>query len=67
MASKQLRFEYDQEADAAYIRLQDSPVDHTVDLEQVPLGLSVLADVDSEGRLIGFELLSVRTIVGDFE
>ncbi|MDQ0647276.1 uncharacterized protein YuzE [Microbacterium natoriense] len=62
--TRALNFEYDPESDAAYIRLRSAPIDHTVDLEQVALQLPVLVDIDSDGRVLGFEILSVSTTVG---
>lgn len=62
--NRSLEFRYDPEVDAAYIQLRAAPIDHTVDLEQVPLHLPVLVDVDASGRVIGFEILGVSTTVG---
>jgi len=62
--NKKLEFKYDPEADAAYIQLRPGQVDHTVDLEQVPLNLPVLVDVDHSGRVIGIEILAVSATVG---
>lgn len=67
METKPLTYEYDPEADAGYIRLSDATVDRTVDLEREPLGLTVLADLDGEGRIIGFEILSAQAIVGNVQ
>lgn len=60
-----LEFRYDPEVDAGYIRLRQAPIDRTVDLDQEPLRLPVFVDVDSHGRIVGIEILSVSSTVGD--
>jgi len=47
-----MRIEYDREVDALYIRLQESDVSRTVEIEE---GLNL--DFDDEGKLIGLEVL----------
>lgn len=56
-----LEFRYDPEVDAGYVKLRDVPVERTVDLESTELGLPVLIDLDASGRLVGIEILDVRT------
>lgn len=48
-----LEIEMDESVGAAYIRLSENPVDHTVELEPD----SVLMDVDANGDLVGIEVL----------
>ena len=55
--------EYDAEADAAYIRLSQAPVERTVDLESSGLGMPVLVDIDESGRIVGFEILDARRCI----
>jgi uncharacterized protein YuzE len=50
-----MKFRYDAEADAAYLRLTDGEV---VDSERV--NPHVVLDYDGENRVIGIELLHVR-------
>ena len=59
--------EYDPEADAAYIRVNEGQVDRTVDLESTELGMPVLVDIDGTGRIIGFEVLDARRRLGLME
>jgi len=47
-----MRIEYDREADAVYIYLQEKEVAKTIQLSQ---GVNV--DLDAQGRLIGIEVL----------
>jgi uncharacterized protein YuzE len=47
-----MRIEYDREADALYISLQDKEVTRTVGLAE---GVNV--DLDEQGRFIGIEIL----------
>ncbi len=53
---------YDPEADAAYVRLapEDTPIATT---REVAPG--VILDLDAQGRLVGIEVLNVRSRVAD--
>ena len=54
-----MRITYDPEADALYIELRDARAADNVDLED-----GVSADLDAEGRVLGFEVLSARRRLG---
>ena len=58
------RVDYDAEADAAYIRVNDGPVERTVDLEASELGMPVLVDIDESGKILGFEILDASRRLG---
>ncbi|MGA7874881.1 MAG: DUF2283 domain-containing protein [Desulfoferrobacter sp.] len=47
-----MRIEYDRDADALYISLQDKEVYRTVEISE-----GVNADLDEQGRFIGLEVL----------
>jgi uncharacterized protein YuzE len=47
-----VRIEYDREADALYISLQDREVSRTLDLSE---GINI--DIDEQGKFIGLEVL----------
>lgn len=47
-----MRIEYDREADALYISLQDKEVFRTVEISE---GINI--DIDEQGKLIGLEVL----------
>ena len=47
-----MRIEYDKEVDALYVRLQETYVARTVEIEE---GLNL--DLDESGKLIGLEVL----------
>jgi uncharacterized protein YuzE len=47
-----MKITYDSEADALYISLRKAPAADAVDIEE-----GVVADLDSEGHVIGFEIL----------
>ena len=49
-----MRIEYDQEADALYIQMQDKSVSKTKEIEE-----GVLIDFDEGNKLIGIEILDV--------
>lgn len=51
---------YDEVNDILYIRLRDSRVQET---DEVSPGL--FADLDADGRVVGFEILDAREVVGD--
>lgn len=50
------KLEYDPVADAAYLRLSTEKV---VETEEVSAG--IMLDYDSEGRIVGLEVLNART------
>lgn len=54
-----LSFRYDDEIDAGYIAISSESVAETIDLEASGLSRPVLLDIDSSGRLVGIEILSV--------
>ena len=47
-----MRIEYDREADALYIQIQEKRVTKTKEIEE-----GVLIDFDEDGKLIGIEIL----------
>ncbi len=49
------RFQYDPDADAAYLRFSEAPV---IESEEVSPG--VVLDYDAEGRMVGMEVLDAR-------
>jgi len=49
---------YDPEADAAYVSLGETAI---VDSDEIAPG--VVVDYDADGRIVGFELLSVSRVV----
>ena len=51
---------YDEANDILYIRLRDAPV---LETDEVRPGL--FADLDQEGRIVGFEILDARETVAD--
>lgn len=59
-----VEFTYDPEADAAYLKLNDSaiPADRTVVLE-LPAG-DLNVDLDAGGRVLGLEFLAVEALLG---
>lgn len=50
-----MKIKYDPEADAMYIRLKESKVHHTKEVDE-----NTLIDFDSTGQVIGVEILFVR-------
>lgn len=50
-----MRLHYDEQADALYLRLDDSPV---LESEEVEPG--VVLDFNDRGQVVGFELLRVK-------
>ena len=59
--------DYDAEADAAYVRLSQGTVERTIDLEPSELGMPVLVDIDESGRIVGFEILDARRLLGPLD
>lgn len=49
-----MRFEFDREADALYVRISDGPVYRTIELEE-----GVYADLDAENRPLGLEFVAL--------
>ncbi len=45
-----MRFEFDSEADALYVRIKEGPIERTIEL-----GEGVYADLDAEDRPLGLE------------
>lgn len=50
-----MKLEYDKEVDALYIRIEETFVDETKELEE-----GVNLDFDSSGKLIGIEILNAK-------
>ena len=49
-----MKIEYDKQADALYIQIRDNYADDNIDIEE---GVSI--DIDSDGHIIGIEILDV--------
>ncbi len=49
-----MRFEFDSEVDALYVRISDGPVAWTIELEE-----GVYADLDTEDRPLGLEFIAL--------
>lgn len=49
-----MRFEFDSEADALYIRINEGRVERTIELEE-----GVYADLDAENRPLGLEFIAL--------
>ncbi len=49
-----MKIEFDKQADALYIYIQEKPVNKTKEIEE-----GILVDFDEENRLIGLEILDV--------
>ena len=54
-----MRFEFDNEADALYIRVGEGRVDRTIELEE-----GVYADLDAEARPLGLEFIALAAFDG---
>jgi uncharacterized protein YuzE len=54
-----MRITYDREVDALYIRFQETSV------TTKHLGEGIAADFDTEGRLVGLEILDAQKRLGD--
>jgi len=59
-----MKFTYDHDADAAYIRIMDVTRGAVKESEEVRPG--VIVDFDQQGRMVGIELLSVSKLYPDF-
>ncbi len=57
-----MRFEYDKDADAAYIYLEGSINDREVD-KTIELNDNIILDFDKKGKLLGIEILSASKIL----
>ncbi|GGR31058.1 DUF2283 domain-containing protein [Agromyces mediolanus] len=59
-----MKLTYDPEADAAYLTLGDTiapgSISHTVEFESPAGGTMLLADVDTNGRILGFEFIGAQ-------
>lgn len=49
-----MRFEFDSEADALYIRIKDGRIERTIELDE-----GVYADLDLEDRPLGLEFIAL--------
>jgi uncharacterized protein YuzE len=49
-----VRFEFDSEADALYIRIKEGRVERTIELDE-----GVYADLDAESRPLGLEFIAL--------
>lgn len=49
-----MRFEFDSEADALYIRIREGSVERTIELDE-----GVYADLDAESRPLGLEFIAL--------
>jgi uncharacterized protein YuzE len=58
-----LRLTYDPDADAAYVSLQPGTVIQPSVATTVTVNASINLDFDSEGHLIGVEVLAARTLL----
>ncbi len=55
-----MRIVYDEGNDILYIRLRDTPVTETDELRP-----GLFADVDEDGRIVGFEILDAKETIAD--
>ena len=55
-----MRIVYDESNDILYIQLRDTPV-----LETDELRPGLFADVDEDGRIVGFEILDAKETIAD--
>ena len=57
-----MKFEYDEEVDAAYISIDDSikegQVKNTIELNE-----NIIVDFDANGKLIGIEILDASSVL----
>ncbi len=49
-----MKIEYDKETDSLYIRIQEKEISYTKEIEE-----GINADIDEEGKLVGFEIIGV--------
>ena len=57
-----MKFEYDKQADAAYIYLDDSIADGQAE-KTIELNDNVIVDFDKDGKLLGIEILSASKLL----
>ncbi|MBS3080912.1 DUF2283 domain-containing protein [Candidatus Pacearchaeota archaeon] len=57
-----MKFEYDKEADAAYIYLEDSIADGE-SKKTIELNDNIIVDFDKNGKLLGIEILSASKVL----
>ncbi len=57
-----MKFEYDQDVDAAYIYLEDSIADGGVK-KTIELNQNIILDFDAEGKLLGIEILDASSVL----
>ena len=50
-----MRFEFDSEVNALYVRINDGEVDRTVEVDE-----SMFIDLDEHGKTLGFEFLNAN-------
>ncbi|MCU1492799.1 MAG: hypothetical protein JWO62_563 [Acidimicrobiaceae bacterium] len=65
-----VRVTFDDEANAAYVYLADEPASgwrhgKTVSLDPIAVGGMVNVDFDTEGRIIGIEVLDARSVLSE--
>ncbi len=54
-----MRFEFDSEADALYVRISEGRVERTIELDE-----GVYADLDAEDRPLGLEFIALAAFNG---
>ncbi|MFH1187200.1 MAG: DUF2283 domain-containing protein [Candidatus Levyibacteriota bacterium] len=57
-----MKFEYDKEADAAYICMEDSIANGQVQ-KTIELDDNIIVDFDKNGKLLGIEILSASKVL----
>ncbi len=57
-----MKFEYDKEADAAYIYLEDSIAKGEAE-KTIELNDNIIVDFDKNGKLLGIEILSASKVL----
>ncbi|MCM3658836.1 DUF2283 domain-containing protein [Agromyces mediolanus] len=62
-----MKLSFDPEADAAYLTLGDAiapgSISHTAEFESPAEGTMLLADVDANGRILGFEFIGAHLLL----
>ncbi len=58
-----MKFEYDREADAAYIRLKPSSMEWGEVKKTVELNNDIRVDFDARGKMIGIEVLRASKVL----